>query len=123
MTEQQDAEGMRELMRDWASRWATVDPLIDYGATSISIRRQILAARKRILHFSEYEGPYLPSRVLFRRMWEMDDTLLRLIYQILPKGERATLDAEAKASMEKHGSVEEAHRARLLRDRFGIPRL
>ena len=122
-TEERDARASRELMRDWAARWVEVDPPVEYGAASASIRRQILIAKRSIRQFATYEGPYLPSRTLYRRMCEMDDVLLRVVFGALPKAERDRIDAEAEASVKKHGSVKAAFRAITIRDRFGIPRL
>lgn len=123
MTEQSDSEAMRATLKEWVARWVPVDPPEEYGAASATIRRHIVGTRDRILRFASFEGPFLPSRVLFRRMVEMDDTLIRNVYAALSARDRDSIDAEARASVEKHGSVEEAHRARLIRDRFGIPRL
>lgn len=122
-TEEKAAIAARELMQDWAARWVEVDPKVEHGAASASIRRQILIAKRNIRQFATYEGQYLPSRTLYRRMCEMDDTLLRVVFGALPKAERDRIDAEAEASVKKHGSVKEAFRAIAIRDRFGIPRL
>ena len=110
-------------LEGWATQWCAFDPIIEYGAASASIRRILLQVRRQISQFSQYEGPYLPSRTIYRRMCEIDDLMIRRVFSAMPKGERDTLMAEAEASVKKHGSVVEAHRARLIRERFGIPTL
>ena len=119
--ENEQKEALLVSLKDWASRWSRFDPKIEYGATSATIRRILLQVKRQIRQFAEYEGPYLPSRVLYRRMIHMDDLMIRRVFNSLPESERDTLIAEAKASVKKHGGTKEAHKARLLRKQFGIP--
>ncbi len=121
-TEETAHKAMCVTLEEWGARWVALDPKSVPGGASATILARIDEFRGRIVRFVRDEGPFLPSRVLFRRMVAMDDCLIRIIYESLPADECATLDAEAAASVEAYGSVIEAHRARLLRDRFGIPR-
>lgn len=119
--EEEQKQAMLVSAREWASRWYDCVPKIEYGATSASIRHILLSVRRQVQTFWKGEAEYLPSRVIYRRMVEMDDLMIRRVFSALPKSERDTLIAEAKASVKKHGGTTEAHKARLLRKRFGIP--
>lgn len=118
MGEHEEHIEMLGQLREWKRRWTDVNPSF---TAEPEARRAILQMRQSVITFSDYEGPFLPSRVLFRRMWEMDDRLIRRIYQGMSETDRAILDAEVEASVKKHGSVPAAHRARLIRELHGIP--
>lgn len=86
------------------------------------IQSAMLRVKKKITRFCILEAGELPSRVLYRRVMLLDDMAIRAVTNAMTRADRASLRDEAKASVKNHGGPKSAHKARIIRDRYGIPR-
>jgi hypothetical protein len=120
--EERDQRELLKRVRAWHNEWLDVDADCHSWESRGPVRAAILHARRNVIDFCTLEAGYLPSRVLRRRVLLLDDQVVRMVNNALPKINRVTLDAEVAASVINHGGPAKAHRARLLRSRYGIPR-
>jgi hypothetical protein len=103
----------------WHDMWGLAE---EFPARDAQVRRAMLRAKRQIDRFWILEAHELPSRVLYRRVVLLDDMAIRMVKNALFKSGRDSLRDEAKASVKNHGGPREAHEARIIRSRYGIPR-
>lgn len=120
--EEKDRLELLRQVRIWYDMWADVDADCHPHESRGPVRGAIIHARKIVMHFCEVEAHQLPSRVLRRRVVALDEQVVRMVNNALPAIGRANLRDEAKASVKNHGGPAKAHEARIIRDKYGIPR-
>ena len=120
--EEDDRLELLKEVAEWRNEWYDVDADCHRHESRGPVRAAILHARRIVMDFCELEAKHLPSRVLHRRVVLLDEQVVRMVNNALPSVNRDTLEAEVKTSVKNHGGPAKAHRARLLRSRYGIPR-
>jgi hypothetical protein len=120
--EEEDRQEAFRQLAVWCAGWGVL--VIDQrrGRSRDRVYSAILRAAGAVMKFCEEEAHLLPSRVLYRRVVLLDDMAIRVVRNALSKPERDSLRDEAKASVKNHGGPKKAHEARIIRDRYGIPR-
>ena len=74
------------------------------------------------MSFCAFQAEMLPARVVYRRMAMFEEMMIRGAFNAMSREDRDNLMAEAKASVKKHGGKLDAHKARIIHERYGIPR-
>jgi hypothetical protein len=120
--EEEDRQERFRQLAVWCAKWGVL--VIDQhrGRSRDQVYSAILRAAGTVMKFCEEEAHLLPSRVLCRRVVVLDDMAIRMVNNALPSADRDTLEAEVTTSVKNHGGPAKAHRTRLLRCRYGIPR-
>ena len=120
--EEHDRLELLKRVRSWYDEWQDVDADCHSWESRGPVRAALIHAKRIVMDFCQEEAYTLPSRVLHRRVILLDDQVVRMMNNALPNVNRDTLEAEVKTSVKNHGGPAKAHRARLLRSRYGIPR-
>jgi hypothetical protein len=119
--EERDRLELLKQVRIWHDMWGLA--IEEFPIThKAGVWRAMLRVKKKIIRFCLLEAHELPSRVLYRRVVLLDDMAIRVVRNALSRPERDSLRDEAKASVKNHGGPREAHEARIIRSRYGIPR-
>lgn len=118
--EERDRLELLKQVRIWCGMWELV--ATDPPGNNAPVRRAIIRMQRGVGRFWAREARELPSRVLYRRVVLLDDMAIRMVKNALSEPGRDSLRDEAKASVKNHGGPKKAHEARIIRDRYGIPR-
>lgn len=120
--EEEDRQERFRQLAVWCAMWGTM--VIDQHRSKSRDRvySATLRAASAVMKFCEEEAHLLPSRVLYRRIIQLEEQTTRIIWNATSGKARDSLVAEVKASVKDHGGPEKAHKARAIRDKYGIPR-
>ncbi len=120
--EEEDRQERYRQVGVWCAMWGVF--VIDQhrGKSRDRVYSAILRAAGAVMKFCEEEAHLLPSRILYRRIIQLEEQTVRIIWNATSGKTRDNLVDEAKASVKNHGGPEKAHKARIIRDRYGIPR-
>ena len=86
------------------------------------VRKALMRARNKSMSFCAFQAEMLPARVVYRRLVLLDEMTVRMVFNAMDRESRDNLMAEAKASVKNHGGKLDAHKARIIHERYGIPR-
>ena len=121
MSEESDHAGLVEKAGELYRAWFdyTLDERLPAAGP---VRKALMRARGKAMSFCAFEAEHTVSRVLYRRLVLLDETTVRMVFNAMDRESRDNLMAEAKASVKKHGGKLDAHKARIIHERYGIPR-
>lgn len=120
MSEEEELAARIDEMEAWALAWFDYD--VDGKRPRGKMRAGLLRSKKNILEFCREEAYQLPSRVLYRRMVQLDEMVVRRIFNSMPKADRDILTAEVSASAKAAGETYWGEKSRLIHNMYGIPR-